>query len=122
MCLQAASRQLCLLQCTTLSWSALLLLSAWHSDSSCPTALLLQAEADLAACLFWEVRSFLEEAAARGRPLPAPLQVGVVTPYKQQKACLQETFKALCGEHIAAEVGWAGCTGNLHSLGSELAA
>ena len=80
-------------------------------------AVLLQAEADLAACLFWEVRSFLEGAAARGRPLQAPLQVGVVTPYKQQKACLQETFKALCGERIAAEVGWAGCTGNPQCLG-----
>ena len=59
---------------------------------------LLQGEADLAAALFWELRSHLVQAQQQKRAgLRGSYRVGVITPYRQQRTCLQATFSALCG-------------------------
>lgn len=63
-----------------------------------------QAEADLAAALYVELCSFrAAEAKEKGEPLP-PCEVGVVTPYRQQKACLKRTFDRAVGPETAAKV------------------
>lgn len=60
--------------------------------------LLLQGEADLAAALFWELRSQVVQAQQQKKAgLRGCYRVGVITPYRQQRNCLQDTFKALCG-------------------------
>jgi hypothetical protein len=64
-----------------------------------------QAEAELAACLFFELRSFLikltQQDAAK---LPRPVSVGVITPYREQRKLLRDTFVRVCGKQAAAEV------------------
>ncbi len=62
----------------------------------------LQAEADLAAALFQELRLFLLAGKA---PVNRTYSVGVITPYKQQAAVLRRTFRELAGDEAAAEVG-----------------
>ena len=61
----------------------------------------LQAEADLAAALFQELRLFLLSGKA---PADKSYSVGVITPYKQQAAVLRRTFRELAGDEAAAEV------------------
>ena len=63
---------------------------------------MLQAEADLAAALFQELRLFLLAGKA---PVNRTYSVGVITPYKQQAAVLRRTFRELAGDEAAAEVG-----------------
>ena len=68
----------------------------------------MQAEADLAAALFWELRSVMvaaARAAPPGAPAPARVAVGVITPYRQQALCLRDTFARMVGPEAAAEVG-----------------
>ena len=62
-----------------------------------------QAEADLAAALFQELRTFLLAGKA---PPAKTYTVGVITPYKQQAAVLRRTFRELVGDEAAAEVWW----------------
>lgn len=63
-----------------------------------------QAEADLAAALFVELCEFMRGAAEKqGKRLPAP-SVGVVTPYRQQKAALRDAFRRAVGPEAAARV------------------
>ena len=62
-----------------------------------------QAEADVAAGLFMALMSFCEAARRGGQPVPE-YEVGVVTPYRQQKACLRETFERLAGPAAASKV------------------
>ena len=73
-----------------------------------------QAEAELAAALFVELRHVLCTAASKGKS-PGRIAVGVITFYRAQVLQLRETFQALAGDAAAAEVGtqvlWqAGCT------------
>lgn len=63
----------------------------------------LQDEADLAAALFFELRNVLLEAHRQKKEGLKATRVGVITPYRQQRKCLQDTFNALCGE-FAKEV------------------
>ena len=63
----------------------------------------MQDEADLAAALFFELRSVLMEAHKQKKEGLKATRVGVITPYRQQRKCLQDTFNALCGE-FAKEV------------------
>lgn len=63
----------------------------------------LQDEADLAAALFFELRSVLMEAHRQKKEGLKATRVGVITPYRQQRKCLQDTFIALCGD-FAKEV------------------
>ena len=58
----------------------------------------LQDEADLAAALFFELRSVLLEAHRQKKEGLKATRVGVITPYRQQRKCLQDTFNALCGD------------------------
>jgi hypothetical protein len=60
----------------------------------------MQAEADLAAALFQELRTFMLSDKASDKAYT----VGVITPYKQQAAVLRRTFRQLVGEAAAAEV------------------
>ncbi|KAL3156802.1 hypothetical protein ABBQ38_001073 [Trebouxia sp. C0009 RCD-2024] len=62
-----------------------------------------QDEADLAAALFFELRSVLMEAHRQKKEGLKATRVGVITPYRQQRKCLQDTFIALCGD-FAKEV------------------
>lgn len=64
-----------------------------------------QVEADLAASLFLELRTFLAEREKGKTPEQAarPMSVGVITPYKQQVSVLRNTFRKLLGD-TAAEV------------------
>lgn len=65
----------------------------------------LQGEADLAAALFWELRSTLVQAHQQKKAnVRRNYTIGVITPYRQQRKCLQDTFQALCGA-FAKEVG-----------------
>lgn len=69
--------------------------------------MLHQAEADLAAALFWELRTVLVAAARKagpGAPPPVRVAVGVITPYRQQARCLRDTFARAVGPEAAAEV------------------
>lgn len=63
----------------------------------------LQAEADVAAGLFLELTAFCEAARQRGQQVPE-YEVGVVTPYRQQKACLRETFQRMAGPAASSKV------------------
>lgn len=47
--------------------------------------------------------SFCEAARKAGRQVPE-YEVGVVTPYRQQKACLRETFERMAGPAAASKV------------------
>ncbi len=47
--------------------------------------------------------AFCEAARKRGEQVPE-YQVGVVTPYRQQKACLRETFIRMAGPAAASKV------------------
>ena len=62
-----------------------------------------QAEADVAAGLFMALTSFCEAARSSGQQVPE-FEVGVVTPYRQQKACLRETFQHMAGPSASAKV------------------
>jgi len=62
-----------------------------------------QAEADVAAGLFLELSAFCEAARKRGQQVPE-YEVGVVTPYRQQKACLRETFERMAGPAATSKV------------------
>lgn len=67
-----------------------------------------QVEANLAAALFKELRDFLIEkqrqALRERRTPPAPVRVGVLTPYRSQTKCLTSTFLRLLGGAVASEV------------------
>ena len=66
---------------------------------------MFQAEAELAACLFYELRSFLISLAHQDpSKVPKPVTVGVITPYREQRKLLHETFVRICGKQAAAEV------------------
>lgn len=52
----------------------------------------------MAAALFFELRSVLLEAHRQKKEGLKATRVGVITPYRQQRKCLQDTFKSLCGE------------------------
>lgn len=54
----------------------------------------MQAEAQMAAALFWELRSFLMEAFQKGRK-PNGVKVGIITFYKAQVDLIRDTFKQL---------------------------
>jgi hypothetical protein len=71
----------------------------------------MQAEADLAAALFMELCAFRSAEAQKSGAAPPPCEVGVVTPYRQQKACLKRTFERMAGPAAAAKVraGTARC-------------
>ncbi|KAL0032313.1 hypothetical protein WJX79_004546 [Trebouxia sp. C0005] len=58
-----------------------------------------QGEADLAAALFFELRSMLVDAHHAKKEGVKATKVGVITPYRQQRKCLQDTFLALCAEN-----------------------
>lgn len=57
----------------------------------------------MAAGLFLELTAFCEAARKRGQHVPE-FEVGVVTPYRQQKACLRETFNRMAGPTVASKV------------------
>ena len=57
----------------------------------------------MAAGLFMALTSFCEAARKAGRQVPE-YEVGVVTPYRQQKACLRETFERMAGPAAASKV------------------
>ena len=57
----------------------------------------------MAAGLFLELRAFCEAARKRGQQVPE-YEVGVVTPYRQQKACLRETFERMAGPAATSKV------------------
>jgi hypothetical protein len=63
----------------------------------------LQAEAELAACLFVELRSFLIDQTRRGVKVQTT-RVGVITFYKQQVDVLRRAFEHIAGPEIASEV------------------
>jgi hypothetical protein len=63
-----------------------------------------QAEADLAAALYVELCTFMRAEATRlNKTLPAP-SVGVVTPYRQQKAALKDAFQRAAGPEALMRV------------------
>ena len=62
-----------------------------------------QAEADLAAALYIELMAFRSACERRGAKLGA-CEVGIVTPYKQQKLCLRETFLRAAGPDASSKV------------------
>lgn len=62
-----------------------------------------QAEADLAVALFQVLREELLAAMQRNE-LKAPVVVGVITPYREQVACIQATLRSVLGPQLAAEV------------------
>lgn len=65
----------------------------------------LQGEADLAAALFFELRKILVEAHQQKKGnVRRSYSIGVITPYRQQRKCLQDAFQALCGPS-AKDVG-----------------
>ena len=57
----------------------------------------------MAAGLFLELSAFCEAARKRGQQVPE-YEVGVVTPYRQQKACLRETFERMAGPAATSKV------------------
>lgn len=59
----------------------------------------MQGEADLAAALFFKLRSLLVDAHHAKKEGVKATKVGVITPYRQQRKCLQDTFLALCAEN-----------------------
>ena len=59
----------------------------------------MQGEADLAAALFFKLRSMLLDAHHAKKEGVKATKVGVITPYRQQRKCLQDTFLALCAEN-----------------------
>lgn len=61
-----------------------------------------QAEADLAAALYKELMEFRAAAERRGVKVGG-CEVGVVTPYKQQKTCLRDTFLRAAGPEASAK-------------------
>ena len=56
----------------------------------------VQAEADVAAGAVPGAHGFLPGSPAARQEVPE-YEVGVVTPYRQQKACLRETFERMAG-------------------------
>ena len=54
----------------------------------------MQAEAQMAAALFWELRNFLLDAFQMGRK-PNGVKVGIITFYKAQVDLIRDTFKQL---------------------------
>lgn len=64
------------------------------------------AEAELAACLFLQLQQTLKDvqAAAPGSSAPPPTSIAVITPYREQKALLKQTFEALCGAGVGTQV------------------
>ena len=71
----------------------------------CPDVALMsaQAEADLAAALYVELADFRAAAERRGVSVGG-CEVGIVTPYKQQKACLRDTFLRAVGPEASSKV------------------
>lgn len=74
-----------------------------------------RAEAETAVALFYELHSFLKQRLetafkdAAKQQLPPPVRqsaisVGVITPYREQRAVLQETFQQLLTPLLAREV------------------
>ena len=63
----------------------------------------VQEEADLAVALFQVLREELLEAV-RKQQLKKPVVVGVITPYREQVTCIQETLKYVLGPELAREV------------------
>ena len=57
----------------------------------------------MAAGLFLQLTAFCEAARQRGQQVPE-YDVGVVTPYRQQKACLRETFERMAGPAASSKV------------------
>lgn len=62
-----------------------------------------QAEADLAAALYCTYRSFMLQRCGGGQSKPR-MDVGIITPYREQRACLMTTFKSAVGNDVAHEV------------------
>ena len=63
----------------------------------------MQEEADLAVALFQVLREELM-VAIRKQELRKPVVVGVITPYREQVTCIQETLKSVLGPELAREV------------------
>ena len=63
----------------------------------------VQEEADLAAALFQMLRGELLEAVKK-QQLKRPVVVGVITPYREQVTCIQETLKYVLGPELSREV------------------
>ena len=59
----------------------------------------MQGEADLAAALFFKLRSMLVDAHHAKKEGVKATKVGIITPYRQQRKCLQDTVLALCAEN-----------------------
>ena len=59
------------------------------------------AEAELAACMYASLRDFLEKqakaAAQAGHRAVPPTSVAVITPYREQRQLLRQTFASVCG-------------------------
>jgi senataxin len=66
------------------------------------------AEAEFAVCLVLELRRAMQEAAAAaaavGHQPPSYPSVAVITPYREQRKLLQETFTIMCGKEVAKTV------------------
>ena len=69
---------------------------------------MLQEEADLAVALFQVLREELLEAL-RKQQLKKPVVVGVITPYREQVTCIQDTLKYVLGPDLSREVD-SSCT------------
>jgi hypothetical protein len=65
---------------------------------------MVQEEADMAVALFQMLREELLSAVQRGE-LKKPVVVGVITPYREQVTCIQQTLKYVLGPQLASEVG-----------------
>uniref|UniRef100_A0A1D1ZR49 AAA+ ATPase domain-containing protein n=1 Tax=Auxenochlorella protothecoides TaxID=3075 RepID=A0A1D1ZR49_AUXPR len=62
-------------------------------------------EAELAAALFHELRAFLITTAKENPgEIRGPTSVGVITPYREQRALLRKVFQDVVGKVAAAEV------------------
>lgn len=62
----------------------------------------LQEEADLAVALFQVLREELLEAVKK-QELKKPVVVGVISPYREQVTCIQETLRFVLGQELAKE-------------------
>ncbi len=62
-------------------------------------------EARLAACLFMKLRRQSAAGPDLSQPRSVqPTSVAVITPYRQQRGLLRQTFKELCGEDVLSSV------------------
>lgn len=65
-------------------------------------------EAEFAVCLYLELKRAMDEAATDAKkllqPPPAFPTIAVITPYREQKALIQQTFQKICGSDSAKNV------------------